>query len=34
MRQIRNWLFRLYGLIVLDFTGTAVLILCKELIFK
>ena len=34
MRQMRNWLFRLYGLIVFGFIGTAVLILFRELIFK
>ena len=34
MRQMRNWLFRLYGLIVFGFIGTALLILFKELIFK
>ena len=34
MRQMRNWLFRLYGLVVFGFLGTAVLILFRELIFK
>ena len=34
MRQMRNWLFRLYGLIVFGLIGTAVLILFRELIFK
>ena len=34
MRQMRNWLFRLYGLVVFGFIGTAVLILFRELIFK
>ena len=34
MRQIRNWLFRLCGLVVFGFVGTAVLILFRELIFK
>lgn len=34
MRQMRNWLFRLYGLVVCGFIGTAVLILFRELIFK
>ena len=34
MRQMRNWLFRLYGLIVFGFIGTVVLILFRELIFK
>ena len=34
LRQMRNWLFRLYGLIVFGFIGTAVLILFRELIFK
>jgi histidinol dehydrogenase len=34
MRQMRNWLFRLYGLVVFGFIGTVVLILFRELIFK
>ena len=34
MRQMRNWLFRLYGLVVFGFIGAAVLILFRELIFK
>ncbi len=34
LRQMRNWLFRLYGLIVFGFISTAVLILFRELIFK
>ena len=34
MRQMRNWLFRLYGMVVFGFIGTVVLILFRELIFK
>ena len=34
MHQMRNWLFRLYGLVDFGFIGTAVLILFPELIFK
>ena len=34
MRQMRNWLFRLYGLIVFGLIGTAVLVLFREFIFK
>ena len=34
MRQMRNWLFRLYGLVVFGFIGAVVLILFRELIFK
>ena len=34
MRQMRNWLVRLYGLIVFSFIGAIVLILFRGLIFK
>ena len=34
MRQMRNWLVRLYGLVVFGFIGAIVLILFRDLIFK
>ena len=34
MRQMRNWLVRLYGLMVFSFIGAIVLILFRGLIFK
>ncbi len=34
MRQMRNWLVRLYGLMVFSFIGAVVLILFRGLIFK
>ena len=34
MRQMRNWLVRLYGLVVLGFIGAIVLILFRDLVFK
>jgi len=33
-RQMRNWLVRLYGLMVFSFIGATVLILFRGLIFK
>ena len=34
MRQMRGWLFRLYGLVVFGFIGGIVLILFRDFIFK
>ena len=34
MRQMRNWLMRLYGLVVFGFIGTIVLILFRDLMLK
>ena len=34
LRQMRNWLVRLYGLMVFSFIGAIVLILFRGLIFK
>ena len=34
MRQMRNWVFRLYGLVVFGLVGAGALILFRELVFK
>ena len=34
MRQMRNWLMRLYGLVVFGFIGAIALILFRDLFFK
>ena len=34
MRQMRNWLMRLYGLMVVGFIGAIALILFRDLFFK
>ena len=34
MRQMRNWVFRLYGMVVFGLIGAAALVLFRELVFR